>query len=593
MPAKASGEIKTRIIHSPQKNGDVYVLERRTLYDSEKKYNKILSTKLLAKIPKGTEIPVPTRPKRSKNTDTHQSTTDPSAIKAVPEVNQVIASRKRIGMMSIIDHIGKTSGIDDALYASTDLGTAQKIISLARYLLATDGQSLPGISTWQYNHPLPYREGISEELYHRLFKETGLDENLQQSFFKRRCEMLNTGAGIAYDSSTISTYSENQLEARYGFNKAGDGLKIVKYLALYSLENRQPIAFTKQPGDLPDVVTIGNALNQLLALGVSRAEIITDNGYYSEKNLSELFQAKFDFITLARTSLKWVQAEIGAHLKDLDRLSSVCPFDASTHGITVMLMRDFVKVRKYGNKTGAVQGAEETFSRRVYLHIFFNATRKVDEDLCFDRDLLSLKKTLEDGTSVDELNDSARMKVKKYLTVRTWGKKTAISFNEKACDQAKKYHGYFTLVSNSEKNTFEALSKYRKREHIEDYFRSAKQHADSMRIRVWDADTLRGRMFVQFIALCYYEYLSEAVRQMKASLGVPNGDHDHDLKQNLDLEKKLKSWLENTPIYRQLQWFDAIEGVEISTALHSKRWTTEITKRDGLYLKKLGFKSGF
>ena len=128
MPAKASGEIKTRIIHSPQKNGDVYVLERRTLYDSEKKYNKILSTKLLAKIPKGTEIPVPTRPKRSKNTDTHQSTTDPSAIKAVPEVNQVIASRKRIGMMSIIDHIGKTSGIDDALYASTDLGTAQKII---------------------------------------------------------------------------------------------------------------------------------------------------------------------------------------------------------------------------------------------------------------------------------------------------------------------------------------------------------------------------------------------------------------------------------------------------------------------------------
>jgi|GEM_PF-3312168 len=28
MPAKSSGEIKTRIIHSPQKNGDIYVLER-------------------------------------------------------------------------------------------------------------------------------------------------------------------------------------------------------------------------------------------------------------------------------------------------------------------------------------------------------------------------------------------------------------------------------------------------------------------------------------------------------------------------------------------------------------------------------------
>lgn len=52
-------------------------------------------------------------------------------------------------MMDIIDHIGSVSGIDDAVYSSTDMGTAQKIISLARYLLATNGQSLPGILTWQ------------------------------------------------------------------------------------------------------------------------------------------------------------------------------------------------------------------------------------------------------------------------------------------------------------------------------------------------------------------------------------------------------------------------------------------------------------
>jgi len=594
MSKKASGEVKTRIIHNQQKNGDIYVLERKTLYDPEKKYNKVLSTKLLSKIPKGTEIPVPTRPKRNKKSNYHQNIPNSALQNVVSTGDKVLASRKRIGMMNIIDHIGKVSGIDDALYASTDVGTAQKIISLARYLLATDGQSLPGIATWQYNHPLPYREGLSEEVYHRLFKEVGLDESLQQSFFKSRCDVLKGGAGIAYDSTTISTYSENQLEARYGFNKASDGLKTVKYLALYSLENRQPIAFTKQSGDLPDVLTIGNALSQLLALGVSGAEIITDNGYYSEQNISEMYQAHFDFITLAKTGLKWIKSEIDAHYNDMDKLSSVCPYDPTTHGITVILMRDFIKVRKYANKKSrAEQGDEEIFSRRVYLHIFFNATRKVDEDQSFERDLLSLKKKLEEGTSIDDLNDAARKKVKKYFIIRTWGKKTVINFNEKACAQAKKYHGCFTLVSNGEKDTFKALSKYRKREHIEDYFRSSKQHADGMRVRVWDADTLRGRMFVQFILLCYHEYLSECIRKMKLSLGVSNGDHDHDLKLNLDLEKKLKSWLDNTPIYLQLQWFDTIEGVEISTTLHSKRWTTEITKRDNMYLEKLGLKSAF
>lgn len=595
MPAKASNEVKTRIIHSQQKNGDIYVLERTTLYDSEKKYNKVLSTKLISKIPKGTEIPIPTRPKRDKISNDRKNVPNGSLKKLVSSSSdKVVASRKRVGMMNIIDHIGKTSGIDDALYASTDVGTAQKIISVARYLLATNGQSLPGIATWQYNHPLPYTEGISEEVYHRLFNEVGLDESLQQSFFKSRCDMLNGGAGIAYDSTTYSTYSENQLEARYGFNKASDGLKTVKYLALYSIEHRQPIAFTKQPGDLPDVLTIGNALNQLLALGVSGAEIITDNGYYSEQNISEMYQAHFDFITLAKTGLKWIKSEIDDHYNDMDKLSNVCPYDPTTHGITVMLMRDFIKIRKYANKKSrAAQGDEEIFTRRAYLHIFFNASRKVDEDQSFERDLLSLKEKLENGMSIDDLNDAAQKKVKKYFVIRTWGKKTIISINEKACAQAKKYHGYFVLVSNGEKDTFKALSKYRKREHIEDYFRSSKQHADSMRIRVWDADTLRGRMFVQFISLCYYEYLSECVRKMKLSLGVPNGDHNHDLKQNLDLEKKLKSWLDNTPIYLQLQWFDAIEGVEISTSLHFKRWTTEMTKRDKMYAEKLGLKSAF
>ncbi|GAU79996.1 transposase [Fusibacter sp. 3D3] len=594
MPAKASGEVKTRIIHSPQKNGDIYVLERKTVYDPVKKYNKVLSTKLVSKIPKGTEISVPTRPKRTIKSNEHENVSNETLKKTTFQTNQIIASRKRVGMMNIIDHIGKASGIDATLYANTDIGTAQKIISLARYLLASDGQSLPGIATWQYNHPLPYREGISEEVYHRLFKDVGLNESLQQNFFKGRCDELNGGAGIAYDSTTFSTYSENQLEARYGFNKANDGLKTVKYLALYSIENRQPIAFTKQPGDLSDVSTISNALSQLLALGVSGAEIITDNGYYCEQNISEMFQAHFDFITLAKTGLKWIKSEINNHQNELERLSSVCPYDPTTHGITVMLMRDFVKVRKYSNKkTGVAQGEEETFSRRVYLHIYYNAARKVDEDQAFERGLLSLKKKLEEGTSIEDLNDAAQTRVKKYLVIRTWGKKMVISFNENACAQAKKNHGYFTLVSSKEKDTFVALSKYRKREYIEDYFRSSKQHADSMRIRVWDADTLRGRMFVQFISLCYYEYLSETVRTMKLSLGVPNGNHDHDLKQNLDQEKKLKSWLDNTPIYLQLQWFDAIEGIEISSALQSKRWTTEMTIRDNLFIQRLGLKSGF
>lgn len=163
MPAKPSGEIKTKIVRQTQKNGDIYVLERKIKYDPEVKYNRVLSTKLISKIPKGETIPVATRPKRSKNS------------KSTEKTEIVSARRNHVGMMDIIDHIGSVSGIDDAVYASTDTETAQKIISLARYLLATNGQSLPGIQSWQYNHPLPYEDGISEDVYHNLFVQIGFE----------------------------------------------------------------------------------------------------------------------------------------------------------------------------------------------------------------------------------------------------------------------------------------------------------------------------------------------------------------------------------------------------------------------------------
>jgi len=352
-------------------------------------------------------------------------------------------------MMEIVDHIGTISGIDGGIYSNTDMGTAQKIISIARYLLATNGQSLPGILTWQFNHPLPYEDGISEDIYHDLFVKVGRDESLQQSFFASRCVGIKERAVLAYDSTTISTYSENQIEARYGYNKAGDGLKTIKLLTLYSIETRQPVAFTKQPGNLPDVITIENALKQLSILDMGNAEIITDNGYYSERNLADLFLAHFGFVTLAKTCTKWVKAEIDGHRDEFGSVSSACPFDAGTHGITVMLMREFGKVRKYADrKSGLQKGDKEVFRRRVYLHIYFSSVRRAEDDTCFDNDLIELRRVVEERFGVDSLTEDAQDKVKKYLHIRRWGTNISASFNEAACFETKKYHGYFALVSN-------------------------------------------------------------------------------------------------------------------------------------------------
>ena len=581
MALKASEEVKTRIVQQKQKNGDIYVIERKTKYDPVKKFNVVLSSKILGKIPKGEEEMVPTRPKRPNGT---------KVLNSKEQQSEITASRRKVGMMDIIDHIGKISGIDDAIYANTDKGTAQKVISLARYLLATDGQSLPGITSWQYSHPLPYDEGLSESIYHDLFTDVGRNESLMQSFFASRIEKAGDTALLAYDSTTISTYSKQISEARFGFNKAHDGLPTVKLLSLYSVETRQPVVFTRQQGNQPDVITIENALKQLQVLGIKKAEIVTDNGYYSEKNLAEMLHARFDFITLVKIGISWVKKELENRFNEFSSTGSACPFDTSTHGVSVMLKHEFTRQRKYASvKKGLAGGTQESFERRIYLHLYFNPFRKVEQDSTFDKDMFELKYLVEKETAEEELSPGAVEKINKYLNINRRGNAVNVTFNEKAIAEAKKYHGYFALVSNCEKDPFECLSKYRRRETIEQFFEAGKQKTDGTRTRVWSSESLMGRMFVQFVALCYYEYLSEQLRQIKLKL-EEDITAEKDLAEIRKNKKKLLSWMNNTPVYLTLQWFDAVEEIKVSAKLRSRRWSTEITERDRLLINYLGMK---
>ncbi|MDR3204012.1 MAG: hypothetical protein LBV23_04605 [Deltaproteobacteria bacterium] len=83
---------------------------------------------------------------------------------------------------------------------------------------------------------------------------------------------------------------------------------------------------------------------------------------------------------------------------------------------------------------------------RSYLHIYFNQTRRAENDASFDADLIELRDNIEAGVTVDDLPKREQNKVAKYLNVKTHGDNVRVSFNEAACKETKKYHGYFALV---------------------------------------------------------------------------------------------------------------------------------------------------
>lgn len=201
--------------------------------------------------------------------------------------------------------------------------------------------------------------------------------------------------------------------------------------------------------------------------------------------------------------------------------------------------------------------------------------------------LNDLRKAYQEGQR--EFKPAAQGMIERFMNIKE--KRNGdieITFKTKVVREAKKYNSVFVLVANKEKNPFEALKKFRRREWIEDFFEEYKQRIGGRRFRVWDDLILDGKKLVQFIALCYYEHFSGEINRMKNTLGIPNGEHDHDLKVNLDKEKKLKTWIENNPIQEIFDWFDAVEKIDVTTSYAKQTWTTEVIERDRMFLNKLG-----
>lgn len=567
MPKQITGKTHVGERLEKRPNGDIYIYERVTAYNKNIKKTYTVSQKLKGKIISGTQEIIPTRPKKHKG--------DRSVIDAV---------RKHTGLTDILEWVGKDSGIDDDVLASFSEGDAAKILSIARYWIATGGNTLPRLESWQVMHSLPYREAITEDVYGDLFKDVGRNEDGVQSYFSYRATRLDKSPVLAFDSTTISTYSKNQSEARRGFNKDGDGLNTIKLLTLYSVKDREPLAFAKQPGNVPDVISIDNALKQLKCFNIEKPLIVTDNGYYSQKNMMKFALHNMKFLTLVDPNIVWVRETVDALRETLTNMSSTCPFDPSVCGATTTRIHEFSRVRQR-SRNGKIAGEKETFSRRLYVHVFYSPDNDAKKELAFRKDLLELKAQVEDGVS--EFTRSAQRKIDKYLACSTKGRggQFKVGFNDKTIAEAKKYFGYFALVSSQAMDTFIALKNYRLREKIEELFAVQKGGLDGARPRTWYPDNLRGRQFVQFISLGYHCCITKRIKEVQAELGKNESEKTKAL---IKLEKKLDKWLRQRSLAQILDWFDCIETTNVQTAMGKYRWSTESVARDQLFLKYLG-----
>ncbi len=200
------------------------------------------------------------------------------------------------------------------------------------------------------------------------------------------------------------------------------------------------------------------------------------------------------------------------------------------------------------------------------------------------RAFFSIKKDLEDG--VEEFRPAAQKLIDNFLIVKRTSKGVKVSFKNEKIEEAKRYWGYFVLVSNEIRDPFEALKAYRSREKIEELFATYKDSFDGRKPRTWYPENLYGRQFAQFVGLGYHCFLTKRIQDVKK--GLSQKSTEKKTKEELNLEEKLLAWLDQHSLIQILDWFRCVDYVATTGNDSASKWTTETTKRDQLFLKLLG-----
>ena len=407
----------------------------------------------------------------------------------------VASNRYFFGATYLFDEIGGKLGITQDLRQCFPQDWRQ-ILSIAYYLILEDRNPLSRFPKWAATHAHPFGEDIPSQRSSELF--AGIGENQKQEFFKRQAARRLEKEYLAYDTTSVSSYSKSLKQVKYGKNKEREPLAQINLALLFGEASRLPVYYRKLAGNIPDVKTIRNLLADIDFLELQKVNLVMDRGFYSEENINALYQKHYKFLIAVQTSLRFVKSR----LEEVRSSMTTRPFYSSKYRIyAVSSMEDwaYTEVKKDVTVTG---------TRRVYLHLYYNDD-KAKEDRNDFNDHLDM---LENELLTDSRKSEHEKLYGKYFDIQqTPVRGMSLEPKQEAIDAAEKDYGYFALLSNGVKDPWDALEIYRSKDLIEKAFGNLKERLNMRRTSVSSSQNLDGKLFVQFVALIYLSYVKKAM----------------------------------------------------------------------------------
>ena len=480
------------IIHQTDKrSGITYAYEATYIWDKVKKQSRSKRT-LIGRVDPDTNKIVPTDGRMKRIDPELQVTVKPGS------VSTIMYQRLFYGATYLLDMIGDKTGItEDLKYCFPN--EYKQLLSIAYYLIMEDKNPLYRFEKWAIIHKHPYGKDIPSQRSSELFM--GINADAVQRFFRLQGKRRQEREYWVYDTTSFSSFSESLRQVRYGYNKEGDRLAQFNLALVYGEQSNLPFYYRKLAGNIPDVKTVKALLEDLNMLGFQKVKLVMDKGFFSVENINGLMKEHLKFLIAVKTKLSFVKTEL-EKVYEVFRTFEYYNEDHQLYSITVPGEWEYTQERPY-------KGDLIEEKRRVYIHLYYNIDRAAEDQKNFDRRLMGLKRELISGNR-DPENER---KYKKYFMVKeTPVRGIQVTVNETAVKKAKRYYGFFALLSNEKMDSIKALELYRNKDVAEKAFGDLKERLNMRRTLVSSEQGLDGKLFVEFIALIYLSYLKKQMQ---------------------------------------------------------------------------------
>ena len=481
------------VTQTDKRTGITYAYETQYYWDKEKQQSRAKRV-CVGKVDPVTNEIIPTRG-RSKKKET------PSNRPVLKRGSRSFCETKHLyyGATYLFDKLAEELGLTaDLKLCFPD--SYKKLLSIAYYLILEDNNPLYRFEKWNHTHKHPYGADICSPRSSEFFSSI-TDEQINK-FFRLQGKRRVEDEYWAYDSTSISSYSETLSQVQYGKNKEDDKLPQLNLLLVFGEESGLPFYYRKLAGNIPDSKTVKHLLQDLDILGFGKTKFVMDRGFYSEDNINGLYREHVKFLVGVKLSLKFIKKNLDVIYDDIRMFTN---YDESieTYGYTVQAEWDYTHERPY-------KGDVIKDKRRIYIHYFYSIEKGAEDEQAFDKRIAGLCKELLEDKPVE----SHRKAYEQFFEVKTTPKRgRQVYYKEDAIKEARKYLGYFALITNETMDAFTALHLYRMKDVVEKAFGNIKERLNMRRLLVSSEKGLDGKIFTEFVALILISHLDHKMKE--------------------------------------------------------------------------------